>query len=303
MTDKALHSADMFFCLEVNKDFHMNISFKLIAALFAVGVLAGCAGHQENREAEKFVLCSAAGGAITGGVAAGAITGGAGAIGGAIAGSQLALLLCTDEDTATVAVKEKAVCELEYQLGAHLDAHGCPYDSDGDGVLDGIDMCADTPAGVEVDAVGCPLDSDGDGTPDYRDLCPGTPLGVIVDSDGCPIAGAALLSLTGVNFEFNKATLTSDAEMILNEAVDLLRETDSVLEVRVEGHTDSVGSAAYNMNLSQERAQSVINYLARNGVDSTRLIPVGMGEGFPVASNETAAGRAANRRVEFVVNQ
>lgn len=281
----------------------MNISFKLTAALLAVGVLAGCAGHQENREAEKFVLCSAAGGAITGGVAAGAITGGAGAIGGAIAGSQLALLLCTDEDTAPVATKAKVECELEYQLGAHLDARGCPYDSDGDGVLDGIDMCANTPPGVEVDAVGCPLDSDGDGTPDYRDLCPGTPAGVIVDSDGCPIAGAALLSLTGVNFEFDKATLTSDAEMILNEAVTLLRETDSVLEVRVEGHTDSVGSAAYNMKLSQERAQSVINYLEANGVDSTRLIPVGMGEGFPIASNETAAGRAANRRVEFVVNE
>lgn len=280
----------------------MNISFKLTAVLLAAGVLAGCAGHQENRAAEDYVLCSA-GGAIVGGAAAGALSGGAGAVGGAVAGSQLALLLCTDEEEPAMMVEEPVECELAEKPGATLDARGCPADSDGDGVLDGIDLCPKTPAGVQVDEVGCPFDSDQDGVPDYKDLCPGTPVGVLVDDDGCPVGGAALLTLTGVNFAFDKAVLTPDAEDILDEAVDLLRETDSVLEVRVEGHTDSIGSEAYNMQLSQERAEAVIDYLESNGVDSTRLIPVGMGEGSPVANNSTPAGRAENRRVEFVVSE
>lgn len=63
---------------------------------------------------------------------------------------------------------------------------GCPYDLDGDGVYDGIDQCADTPAGVKVDEKGCPLDSDGDGVADYLDKCPDTPAGVKVDENGCP---------------------------------------------------------------------------------------------------------------------
>jgi OOP family OmpA-OmpF porin len=71
--------------------------------------------------------------------------------------------------------------------GVKVDAQGCPLDSDGDGVPDYLDKCPNTPAGVKVDAQGCPLDSDGDGVPDYLDKCPDTPAGVKVDAQGCPL--------------------------------------------------------------------------------------------------------------------
>lgn len=278
----------------------MKRLFKLGAAMLTMMFLAACAS-QDQRASGNYLMCSI-GGAIVGGAGVGAISGGAGAVGGAATGAQLALLLCGEEETAEPMMAEKApVCDVPPPAGALRDANGCAYDSDNDGVVDGIDMCANTPEGVEVDRVGCPLDSDRDGTPDYKDLCPGTPLGVIVDADGCPLGGENILSLTGVNFAFDKAVLTPEAERTLDEAVALMKETDEVLEVRVEGHTDSIGSEQYNMDLSQRRAESVVQYLVDNGVNSSRLVPVGMGEGFPVASNDTDAGRAANRRVDFVV--
>ncbi len=275
----------------------MKRLLKLGTAMLTMMFMAACAG-QDKRATDNYLMCSI-GGAIVGGASVGALSSGAGAVGGAATGAQLALLLCGQEDTAEA---EKApVCDAPPPAGALKDENGCAFDSDNDGVVDGIDMCANTPEGVSVDRVGCPLDSDRDGTPDYKDLCPGTPLGVIVDADGCPLGGENILSLTGVNFAFDKAVLTSDAEIILDEAVALMQETDEVLEVRVEGHTDSIGSEQYNMDLSQRRAEAVVEYLVNNGVNASRLVPVGMGEGFPVASNDTDAGRSANRRVDFVV--
>jgi OOP family OmpA-OmpF porin len=281
----------------------MNITVKLTAALLTIGLLAGCAGPNQ-RAYQDYTLCSALGGAVGGAAVGAAASGGSGAVGGAAVGAMLALLLCpTDEAQAEeVAAVEKTMCEHEPVPGALLDANGCAMDSDNDGVVDGIDMCANTPAGVTVDDVGCPIDSDRDGVADYKDLCPNTPEGVIVDEDGCPIAGQTILSLTGVNFEFDKSTLTSEAQDTLDEAVEALLNTDEVVEVRVEGHTDSIGSEEYNKQLSQERAQSVVDYLVSNGVNGNNLIPVGMGETSPVANNSTDAGRALNRRVDFVVN-
>ncbi len=274
----------------------MKRLMKLGTVAFTMLVLAACAG-QDKRTADTYLLCSVAG-AVVGGAGVGAVSGGAGAVGGAVTGSQLALLLCDQGEQPVMAAP---VCDVPPPAGALKDENGCAFDSDNDGVVDGIDMCQNTPEGVEVDSVGCPLDSDRDGTPDYKDLCPGTPLGVIVDADGCPLGGENILSLTGVNFAFDSAMLTPEAEMTLDEAVALMKETDEVLEVRVEGHTDSIGSDQYNMDLSQRRAESVVQYLVDNGVNPARLIPVGMGEGYPVASNDTVAGRAANRRVDFVV--
>ncbi len=266
----------------------MKISIKLTAVALAAVMLAGCAGPNKQAN-ENYLLCSLAGGLVGGGLAAAAAGNGEAAVGGAVVGAALSLLLCPSEEEAVAAPVEAEPMEA------------APLDSDSDGVFDDKDMCPNTPAGVEVDSVGCPLDTDKDGVADYKDMCPGTPLGTVVDEAGCPLKGEKILSLTGVNFAFDKAVLTPNAETVLEEAVTLLKNSDSVIEVRVEGHTDSVGTEAYNQKLSQERAQAVVAYLVTRGVKERSLNAVGMGETSPEADNSTAEGRAANRRVDFVV--
>jgi OOP family OmpA-OmpF porin len=140
-------------------------------------------------------------------------------------------------------------------------------------------------------------DSDGDGVKDSMDKCPGTPPGKKVDANGCP---EILLTLNGVNFKFNSAKLEPESEKILDQAVGALNQASSV-NVRVEGHTDSIGSDAYNMKLSQKRADAVKGYLVGKGIAASRMSTAGRGEGQPVASNDTDQGRYMNRRVEFHV--
>jgi len=141
------------------------------------------------------------------------------------------------------------------------------------------------------------MDSDGDGVSDSLDRCPGTPPGTKVDANGCP---EILLTLTGVNFKFDSAELEPSAEQMLAHAVQTLNEAPAV-NARVEGHTDSVGTDAYNLDLSQRRADSVREYLIARGIPATRLTTAGKGEAEPVAPNTTAEGRFQNRRVEFRV--
>jgi OOP family OmpA-OmpF porin len=145
-----------------------------------------------------------------------------------------------------------------------------------------------------------PKDSDGDGVIDANDECPGTPAGVKVNAVGCPEVGEKILSLEGVNFDTNKATIKSDSEGILNNAVKVLTENASV-HVRVEGHTDSRGADTYNQKLSQSRAEAVSAYLTANGIDAGRLSAVGYGESAPVAPNDTKENMYKNRRVDLVV--
>jgi len=201
-------------------------------------------------------------------------------------------------------------------------------DSDGDGVPDEFDKCPGTPAGVSVDHDGCPVDTDGDSVPDYRDKCPGTPAGTMVDDSGCPInqdtdgdgvlnwddecpdtpprvrvdsKGCEIKKITaleGVEFANNSAELTAASEDILDKtAADLARYPD--MKVEVAGHTSSTGSAAYNQDLSQRRAQSVADYLISKGLNADRITVKGYGPSDPVADNSTAEGRARNRRVEL----
>ena len=106
--------------------------------------------------------------------------------------------------------------------------------------------------------------------------------------------------LRGVNFDFDKATIRPDAADILAEAARILEEEPGI-NVSVDGHTDAVGSDAYNERLSEQRAGAVRDHLARLGVAPGRLQTRGFGESRPVASNATEEGRAQNRRVELNV--
>ena len=106
--------------------------------------------------------------------------------------------------------------------------------------------------------------------------------------------------LTGVTFEFNKATLKEESETVLTRAYNAMVANPDV-RVEISGHTDNVGSQQYNQTLSLERAQAVRNWLVQKGIASNRMKTVGKGENEPVASNDTDAGRAENRRIEFFV--
>ncbi len=106
--------------------------------------------------------------------------------------------------------------------------------------------------------------------------------------------------LRGVNFDFDKANIRKDAQVILDEAASILQKNSDVM-VSVEGHTDAVGADAYNQKLSERRATSVKTYLTGKGVSASRLATRGFGEAKPVSSNQTKDGRAMNRRVELLV--
>jgi len=143
-----------------------------------------------------------------------------------------------------------------------------------------------------------PKDSDGDGVPDDKDKCPGTPPGVRVDYRGCEIKEE--IELPDVNFEFDSARLTADSSTTLDGAVSTLNRYPE-LTVECTGHTDSVGTDAYNQSLSERRAHSVCEYLINHGIDKPRLTEHGYGETKPIADNSTAEGRAQNRRVTLRV--
>jgi outer membrane protein OmpA-like peptidoglycan-associated protein len=115
-----------------------------------------------------------------------------------------------------------------------------------------------------------------------------------------PAPGTTLVSLEGTNFDFNKSTLRPEAIAKLDNAAQVMSDNAGI-KVNVEGHTDSVGSDSYNQNLSERRANAVVDYLVGKGIDATRLAPAGYGEGRPVATNDTAEGRAQNRRVDLIV--
>jgi outer membrane protein OmpA-like peptidoglycan-associated protein len=109
-----------------------------------------------------------------------------------------------------------------------------------------------------------------------------------------------VVTLGDVLFETGQADLKSDAVSSLSEVVDLL-QSEPEKKIRIEGHTDAVGEASTNLRLSQQRADSVLRTLVDLGVDSTRVTTVGMGEDFPIATNETPEGRSKNRRVDVIL--
>jgi len=167
-------------------------------------------------------------------------------------------------------------------------------DDDKDGVLNSVDKCPTTPAGVEVDANGCKIDNDidKDGVLNANDICPNTPLGEAVNSDGCP----EKVTLK-INFENNSADVASSSFDIIQKYADFLTKY-TAYSSKIVGYTDSRGSEKYNQNLSEKRANTVKDMLVERGVPSDRLSAEGKGEANPVADNKTAEGRAENRRIE-----
>ena len=185
------------------------------------------------------------------------------------------------------------------------DGDGCPDpDNDGDTILDAQDKCPDVP-GVST-MQGCPdPDRDKDGVADRLDNCPDEPGSA--DNHGCQNKQLVIIKETSIElldkvyFRTNRAVIRSRSYPLLDNVARVINAHTEIRTVQVEGHTDSRGSDSYNLSLSQRRAEAVVRYLVSKGVPGDRLIPKGFGEIHPVDTNDTRAGRAANRRVEFKI--
>ncbi|WP_293788911.1 OmpA family protein [uncultured Pedobacter sp.] len=151
-------------------------------------------------------------------------------------------------------------------------------------------------------------DTDGDGVADQFDKCPGTPAGTAVDGSGCPLPkatepAAATSNVTGfekIGFDFNSSVLKTESYPTLDKLSSVLRENGG--KVTVNGYASSEGTAAYNLKLSKDRANSVKTYLVNSGVNASQVATKGYGEANPIASNDTEEGRIQNRRVETARN-
>jgi OOP family OmpA-OmpF porin len=129
-------------------------------------------------------------------------------------------------------------------------------------------------------------------------------------TNGCPegaerplaiVTSSAILIGEQIQFATNSAEVLEGSDALLAEVAKLLAEHPEVLRVRIEGHTDDVGEARYNEELSRRRAAAVARWLASHGVDEQRLESAGFGSARPLASNRTEEGRALNRRVVFTI--
>lgn len=140
-------------------------------------------------------------------------------------------------------------------------------------------------------------DQDGDGIINNLDKCPNTTAGVKVNREGC----VETINLN-INFDNNSAEIKDIYNPKITEFANLLKTNPSMTAV-IEAHTDSKGSDAYNLNLSNKRANSVVNSLKKHGIESSRLKAVGYGESQPIATNDTEIGKAKNRRVTALINK
>ncbi|ACU89905.1 OmpA family protein [Desulfomicrobium baculatum] len=141
----------------------------------------------------------------------------------------------------------------------------------------------------------CSLDDDGDGVNNCIDKCPDTIKGLAVDAAGCPIDDIVTLK---INFDFDKSDIKPEYHQELADFASYMRQQQSFTVVEIAGHTDSVGTDEYNQKLSERRAKAVRDYLVNElGMDTNLFSAVGYGESKPIATNDTDAGRAENRRI------
>ncbi|WP_341521033.1 OmpA family protein [Pseudomonas sp. G.S.17] len=202
------------------------------------------------------------------------------AAGGALAGAAAGAFQ-------TAAVAASLGGAVGVMAGAYCWVHG-DGDDDGDGVKNSIDKCPDTPKGVQVDATGCPL----------VEPAPAAVVEEVV------VVKEEVIVINDVLFEFDSARLTAADKSKLDLIATRLKREAPSAQLRVSGHTDSVGRDAYNQKLSEKRAISVTDYLVSSGIARSAFVSVeGDGEARPVADNKTASGRSLNRRVEIKINR
>jgi outer membrane protein OmpA-like peptidoglycan-associated protein len=180
-----------------------------------------------------------------------------------------------------------------------LALNGCP-DRDGDGVEDGSDKCPDKAGSVASE--GCP-DTDGDGVTDNVDKCPTKP-GTAANK-GCPeikieTKKAIEQAAKNIFFETSKDVLKTESYDDIDRLVKILKEY-SEASVTIEGHTDSDGDPAKNLDLSQRRADAVVVYMLSKGISPERMKAVGFGDTRPKVQNNSVLNKATNRRVEILV--
>jgi len=172
-------------------------------------------------------------------------------------------------------------------------------DSDNDGVVDSKDECPTTPEGLSVNEKGCHIpekDSDEDGILDSNDICPKTIRGLSVNEQGCHIFKTLRL-----NYIVNSSVIKEESMDKVIEFTEFLN-TNEMYKVNIIGHTDSVGSAESNQILSEQRANSVKDYLIANDIDISRVSTRGAGENEPLVSNDTDFNKAKNRRIEVEID-
>ncbi len=188
--------------------------------------------------------------------------------------------------------------------------NGCP-DTDGDGLEDRKDECPETPGPIEN--IGCPYaDADGDGWLDMDEECDLDPCKDGEETDeyycfkGCKVMKpqpqpqdpkTILITFEDVLFDFDKATLKPESDVMVQKAYDIITNTDK--NFVITGHTDNYGSDEYNEALGRRRAQSVANALIAKGINGSRLTIQSAGETQPKCTNDTDEGRQCNRRVEI----
>ena len=202
---------------------------------------------------------------------------------------------CPDTDGDGIADKDDACPEV----AGPKEFNGCP-DTDGDGIPDKDDKCPDVAGPAENG--GCPWpDTDGDGVLDKDDLCP--EVAGPASNKGCPEPNDDDQKRLNqyaktILFDTGKATIKFESAEILNQIINVLKKFPNS-RFRIEGHTDSTGKKAKNIELSQNRADAVKIYLIQGGIASERLESKGYGPEKPIASNKNKKGRALNRRVEI----
>jgi OOP family OmpA-OmpF porin len=198
---------------------------------------------------------------------------------------------------------------------ANAAANGCPPpppDTDKDGVLDAADACPNDAGVSNADRSknGCPAakDSDSDGVLDAVDACPtdAGPTDTDPKRNGCPkafVQGTQIKILDQVKFQTNKADILpgKESEDVLLAVQKVLTEHTEIRAVRIEGHTDNTGAAEHNRELSKQRAQAVLDWLVKHGIEASRLTAEGFGPDRPLDANTTEDGRRNNRRVDFQI--